>query len=96
MPIPELIAKLGNALTELVQLRITTEVDAKVLQTKIDLVQGDISMKLDAFFLDPAQKWLVDLHAVREKQGAEIVKQTLAALMRLAKLLPALQAAKSK
>ena len=93
MGVNDVIAKLEQALAELVTLKITTKVDAKVLQTTIDLVQGDITMAIDPWFNDPAQKALLDLHMAREKQGADIIKQNIAALSRLTKLLPELKKA---
>jgi hypothetical protein len=91
MSINDLVSKLENALSELVTLKITTKVDAKVLQTTIDLAQGDISMSIDPWFMEPAQKAVLDLHLRREQQGASIIKENLAAMGRLTKLLPELK-----
>lgn len=93
MGVNDVIAKLEQALAELVTLKITTKVDAKVLQTTIDLVQGDITMTIDPWFNEPGQKALLDLHMARERQGADIIKQNIAALSRLTKLLPELKKA---
>lgn len=97
MDVKGVVTKLENALKELVTLKITTRVgvegagDQKVVRTTIDLAQGDISMQIDPWFLEQSQAALLELHANREKQGAEIVKSNLAALAGLAKLLPELK-----
>jgi hypothetical protein len=91
MSIQEVVKNLEGAVSNLTHLKIVTEVDGKELLTDIDLVQGDIRMKVHSTFLEADKKWLLDLHAAREKQGAEIVKQNVAALGRLAKLLPELK-----
>ncbi len=97
MDIKGIVGKLESALGELVTLKITTRVGVdgdpaqKVLRTVIDLVQGDITMQVDPWFLDPAQKTVLDLHAARERQGADIVRANVAALARLVKLLPELK-----
>ena len=88
MGVTDVIAKLENALAELVTLKITTKVGDKVIQTMIDLVQGDITMTIDPCFNEVAQKPLLDLHLEREKQGADIIRQNIVALARLTKLLP--------
>ena len=99
MDIQAVIDKVQQAISELVQLKITTtvaetaadKVTKRSLQTTIDLAQGDISMMIDSWFNEPEQKSLLDLHMQREKQGAEIVKQNVEALSRLIKLLPELR-----
>ena len=91
MPVQDVISKLESAVTELVHLKITTEVEGKVLRTDVDLLQGDIRMSIDPYFLDPPKAWLLEVHANREKQGAEIVRQNIAALGRLAQLIPELK-----
>ena len=91
MDIAAITAKIETAISELVDLKITTKVGDKVLQTTIDLVQGDITMSIDPWFNEPEQKPLLDMHLQREKQGSEIVKQNVEALSRLIKLLPELK-----
>jgi hypothetical protein len=91
MDIGAITAKIEKAISELVELKITTQVGDKVLKTTIDLEQGDISMTIDPWFNEPEQKPLLDMHLQREKQGAEIVKQNVEALSRLIKLLPELK-----
>jgi hypothetical protein len=97
MDIKGVVSKLESAVTELVTLKITTRVGIdgdpaqKVLRTVIDLAQGDITMQVDPWFLDPAQKTMLDLHAARERQGADIVRANVAAIARLIKLLPDLK-----
>jgi len=91
MDVNGLIAKLEKAIEEIVTLRVTTIVNGKTLQTVINLALGDISMNVDPFFLDPAQKAIVDMHVAREKQGADILKANVAAVERLVKLLPQLK-----
>ena len=98
MDVKGVVAKLETALTELITLKITTRVgvdgkpEQKVVRTTIDLAQGDITMQVDPWFLEPAQAPLLELHANRERQGAEIVKSNVAALAALVKLLPELKA----
>jgi hypothetical protein len=97
MDVTGIVAKLEKALTELVTLKITTRVgadgatDQKVLRTTIDLVQGDISMQVDPWFLESSQASILQLHATREKQGADIVRSNLEAISGLVKLLPDLK-----
>lgn len=91
MGLGDVVAKLEGAVSELVHLKITTAVDGKELRSDIDLAQGDIRMSIDPAFLQPEMKWVLELHAAREREGAEIVRQNLAALSRLARLLPELK-----
>jgi len=97
MDVSAVLKKLEQALVELVTLKITTRVgvdgaaDQKVLRTTIDLAQGDITMQVDPWFLEPGQAAILALHATREKQGADIVRANLDALGALAKVLPDLK-----
>lgn len=97
MDVKTVLAKLEKALGELVTLKITTRVgvdgaaEQKVARTTIDLAQGDITMQVDPWFLEAGQAAILELHATREKQGAEIVRSNLAALSSLVKLLPELK-----
>ena len=97
MDVKAVVTKLEAALTELVTLKITTRVGVdgdpaqKLLKTTIDLAQGDITMQADPWFLEPAQASILELHATRERQGADIVRANIAALSALAKLIPELK-----
>lgn len=97
MDVAAIVTKLETALTELVNLKITTRVgvdgakDQKVLRTTINLVAGDIDMQIDPWFLESSQAAILQLHATREKQAADIVRSNLEALSGLVKLLPELK-----
>ncbi len=57
--------------------------NAKEMRTCIDLLQGDITTALDDAFVTGPLQSLRDFHALREKQGADLVHSNIAALERL-------------
>ncbi|SRR6266568_663683 len=93
----EFLKKLEAALKELVTLEITTVVgnigypvnpvapipDAKVIHTRIDLVQGDISTEMSPEFVTGTLTGLRDYHLKREEQAAAIIKANVEMLEKL-------------
>lgn len=59
---------------------------AHYLETTTDLVGGDITTKIDDWFLVPERKPVLEMHLQREKQGSDIIKGNLEALKELWKL----------
>jgi hypothetical protein len=59
---------------------------AHYLETTTDLVGGDITTKIDDWFLVPERKPVLDMHLQREKQGSDIIKGNIEALKELWKL----------
>jgi hypothetical protein len=55
----------------------------KMIQTKIDLLQGDIKTIFDPEFVTGNYQSLRDFHAAREKQGSDIISNNLKALKEL-------------
>ena len=93
------IDTLGQALENLVTLKVTTVVgklnirstddklqwddSAKVLSTQIDLVSGDVVTGIDPSFITGEHAALRDFHAAREKQGQEIIRTNVETLKSL-------------
>ena len=59
----------------------------KVIQTKIDLLQGDIETIYDEAFVTGDYQNLKNFHALREKEGYDIVMRNIEALEKLLKLI---------
>lgn len=57
--------------------------DAKVILSKINLIQGDIKTIYDPEFVTGNYKELKDFHKAREEQGHQIIKDNLEALKNL-------------
>jgi hypothetical protein len=102
----KLVTKIWDAVDNLVTLRIITavgqpkmekgkpEVDfdrAKVISTKISLLDGDITTVFDPEFVTGGYQCLREYHAAREKEGHQIVQSNIKAveaLLQLAGLKP--------
>ncbi len=98
-PLKDLITKLEGALNELINLKIVTAVGAitgtgkeldidwtqnpKVMLTKIDMIQGDITTVIDPIFVTGEYKELRQFHAEREKQGLTTVRDNIKAIEEL-------------
>lgn len=63
--------------------------DPKVILTKIDLLQGDITTVYNEEFVTGNYQCLRDFHAAREKEGHDIIQKNIAALERLLALVNA-------
>jgi hypothetical protein len=74
------------SLGQMVTLKIRTEVGAAKMETSINLLQGDITTKIDPEFITGAYQSLRDFHAAREAEAANIVKNNIEALHRLVEL----------
>lgn len=94
----EFLAKLQSAVQKLVTLDIITVVgsvsyppaeppvpvaNAKMIRTRIDLFQGDITTEIDPAFISGDMAPLREYHTQREQQGATIVKQNIEAVEKL-------------
>jgi hypothetical protein len=75
-----------TSLNNMVELQITTEVGPAKMQTTINLLEGDITTKIDPEFITGAYQSLREFHAEREKQAGAIVKDNIEALSRLVEL----------
>ncbi len=62
------------------------EKDPKVMLTKIDLLQGDITTVYDEEFVTGEYQQLKAYHAAREKEGYDIVQKNIETLEKLLKL----------
>ncbi len=61
--------------------------DAKVMLTKIDILQGDIKTVYDEEFVTGKYQNLKAFHTEREKEGYNIIKQNIEILKKLLKLI---------
>lgn len=57
--------------------------DAKIIVTKIDMLQGDITTWMDKAFVSGPYAKLREYHAEKEKQGSEIIRKNIEALQSL-------------
>lgn len=107
----ELMKKIWDAVDNLVTLRIVTavgqpgldkgkpEVDlskAKVISTKISLLDGDITTIFDPEFVTGTYQCLREFHAAREKEGYQIVRNNFDAVKGLLELAGLKDAAEQK
>jgi hypothetical protein len=106
----QLIDKIHEALLDMTNLTITTTVGsitpkgevqndppAKVIYTRLDLLDGDIDTKVDPAFVSGDYEKLWDFHKEREQEGHRLVQQNLETLQKLLKfaaehVMPAYQA----
>ena len=56
---------------------------AKVMRTTIDLLQGDITTLIDPAFATGELQALREYHGARERQGAQIIRDNVQALLEL-------------
>jgi len=83
----EIITAVGNvALQTDKKPDIDFSQNPKVILTKIDLLQGDITTIFNEEYVTGSYQSLRDFHAAREKQGHEIVEANIAALTKLFEL----------
>lgn len=61
--------------------------NTKAIFTKIDMLQGDISTVYDEEFVSGDYQALKQFHALREKEGHEIVRQNIENLKSLLKMI---------
>ena len=99
---PDLLDTIKNALKELITLRVVTSVGtvtvqngnpeiryddkAKVMLTKIDLLQGDLEMSIDPMFLDAQYASVLALHTEHTKDAKQTVQSNIDALKKLVAL----------
>ncbi len=65
--------------------------ETKLIVTRIDLLQGDISTVIPDEFTAPQYQWLRDFHATREKQGIETIQRVMDGLKGLVTLIQELK-----
>jgi hypothetical protein len=106
MSAKDLIDDISDKLDELKTLDIRTVVgdwdldkhkpkgDAKIIISRIDLLDGDITTAFGEEFLDPPLDKIREYHAEREKKGMEIIDGNIKALKELVEL--AIQVIRSK
>lgn len=90
----ELLATIQAALNEAINLKITTVVgqvkddltvtNPKTMFTQIDLVQADITSKIDEAFVSGELQELRTYHQERERQANEIIDRNIQTLKSLA------------
>lgn len=56
---------------------------AKVMRTTIDLLQGDITTLVDPAFATGELQGLREYHSARERQGAQIIRDNVQALLEI-------------
>ena len=61
--------------------------DAKLLRTRVDLLQGDITTELDPAFVTGDYREFRAFHAERERQAVEIVKSNIEVVRALLSLI---------
>jgi hypothetical protein len=91
----DFVSRLQSALGKLITLEIVTSVgvvsansdtldpQAKVMRTRIDMAEGDITTEIDPAFLTGDYTALREFHAAREKQAGEIIKTNIDMLHKL-------------
>ena len=67
--------------------QISVDPGAKILRTRIDLLQGDLSTEMDPAFVTGDYTDLRAFHAEREKQALDIVKANVEAVKALISLI---------
>lgn len=63
------------------------EGEAKIIITRIDLLEGDITTAFSDEFLEPPYDKIREYHAEKEKQGREIITANINALKELINLI---------
>jgi hypothetical protein len=66
---------------------LSVDPGAKILRTRIDLVQGDLTTEMDPAFVTGDYKDLRAFHSEREKQAMDTVKANIEALKALISLI---------
>jgi len=63
------------------------DLNAKLMRTRINLLEGDITTELDAEFVTGEYKELRTFHAAREQQAADIINRNIQAVAALIALI---------
>ncbi|MGB0525726.1 MAG: hypothetical protein ACPGJS_22295 [Flammeovirgaceae bacterium] len=62
------------------------DTEYKIMNSKINLIGGDITTSISNELMDDKFQWLLDFHARKEEKGHEIVQGNIQAILALYKL----------
>ena len=68
------------------EIGIKKDGEFRVLQSKIDLIQGDITTNISNELVSDKYAWLRDFHARKEERGHEIIDSNVRAIVSLFEL----------